>query len=175
MHQKRERFALTIVMAVLASMFLLGLLLAADPNAIKHQGPDTLGNPLGVALNPPGASGTFQTAITASNQTTSGNAAISASLPGASGKTTYLTGFYVTGSGATSASILTVTISNTVSGSLLYQLVIPAGVTTSVTPLNVQFTYPIPANAANTNIQVAVPAFGSGNTNASVVAHGFQM
>jgi hypothetical protein len=163
------------VLSLCTAIGLAGLLLAADPNAIKHQGPDTLGNPLGVAVNPPGANGTFQTALTASSQTTTGNTAINATLAGTSGKTTYLTGFYVTGSGATSASIITVTISNTVSGSLLYQLVIPAGVTTSLTPLNVQFSYPIPANATNISIQVAVPAFGSGNTNASVVAPGFQM
>lgn len=107
----------------------------------------------------------------------SGNAAAAATnvtLPGVSGKTTYITGFTVTGAGATGASIIQVQVTNTVGGNMVFDLVIPAGVTTSITPLQVNFPLPIPATATNTGISVVVPSFGTGNTNAATVAYGYQ-
>ena len=84
-------------------------------------------------------------------------------------------GFIITGAGATAASVVTVTVTGTITGTLSFALVIPAGATTSITPLIVEFSRPIPASAANTAIVVNVPSFGAGNTNAAVVAHGFQL
>jgi hypothetical protein len=125
-----------------------------------------------VGLNPPGAANTQQTQLTASS--TGGAQANNCTLAGAAGKTTYLTGFEVTGAGATGASVITITVTGTISGTLNYSLAIPAGASAGVTPLIVEFAEPIAASGANTAIVLNVPSFGAGNTNASAVAHGFQ-
>lgn len=130
---------------------------------------DTANTTSGAAGYPPGA-----TPITAA----SGNkaaATANVSLPASSTQFTYITGFEVTGAGATAASVITITVTGVVTGTLTYVLTIPAGVTTAVSPLIVQFPVPIPSSAVNTAIVVNVPSFGSGNTNAATVAHGFQL
>lgn len=103
-----------------------------------------------------------------------GAQALTATLPGAAGKTTYLTGFEVTGAGATAAQVNTVTVT---AGTTVkhYVLVIPAGATTSITPLIVEFTKPVPASAAATAITVATASFGAGNTASCISAHGYQL
>lgn len=106
---------------------------------------------------------------------TGANAAITATLPGAAGKTTRISGFEVTGTGATSATIVTVTVTGLVSGTLNYVVAIPAGIQTSITPLLVTFPREVAASAENTAIVVNVPAFGLGNTNVAVSAHGYQL
>ncbi|HLY84818.1 MAG TPA: hypothetical protein VKQ71_17670 [Acidimicrobiales bacterium] len=111
----------------------------------------------------------------ANSATTGGAAPIAATLPGVAGKTTYLTGFEVTGSGATAASVQLVTVTGVVGGPLSYDLAIPAGIAVGITPLTVEFARPIPATAPNTAILVNVPGFGAGNTAAAVVAHGYQL
>lgn len=103
------------------------------------------------------------------------NASAVATLSGTSGKTTYITGFEVTSGGATAASLVTVAITGTVTGTLSYTYAAPAGATAGATPLVVEFSTPVPASAANTSIVVTVPALGAGNTNATVVAHGYQL
>lgn len=103
------------------------------------------------------------------------NAIATATLPGSAGVTTWLTGFEVTASGATAASVVTITVTGGISGTLHYTFVVPAGVTAACQPLLVAFPEPIPASAQNTAIAVSLPALGAGNTNATVVAHGFQM
>src|SRR6266571_6283605 len=57
----------------------------------------------------------------------------SAHLAAASGKTTYISGFEVSGSGATGALVVTVSVNNTVSGNMLYTYVFVAGVKTANT------------------------------------------
>ncbi len=99
----------------------------------------------------------------------------SAHLAAASGKTTYISGFEVSGSGATGALVVTVSVNNTVSGNMLYTYVFVAGVTTANTPLIVEFSRAIPANAPNTEITVNCPASGAGGTNNVVSAHGYQL
>lgn len=110
------------------------------------------------------------TQVTASSS--GGAQANNCTLTSAAGKTMYITGFMVTGAGATSASVITVTITGTISGTLNYSLAIPAGATAAVTPLGQTFAVPIAASATNTNIVVNVPSFGAGNTNASASAYG---
>ena len=99
--------------------------------------------------------------------------AITATLAAAAGVTTYITGFAVTGAGATGASIIEVTITG-LATTLRYKIVVPAGATTTVQPLVVQFTRPVPASAANTAVVVNVPSFGAGNTASAVAATGFR-
>jgi hypothetical protein len=103
------------------------------------------------------------------------NAAAVATLPGVVGRTTYITGFEVTATGSTAVLIVLVTVAGVVTGTLTYVFVFPAGATTLATPLIVEFSRPIPASAQNTSIVVTLPAGGAGNTNAAVVAHGFQL
>jgi hypothetical protein len=102
-------------------------------------------------------------------------AATTATLAGTAAKTTYITGFEVTGAGATAASVIVITVTGLLGGTETYILAIPAGATVGVTPLVVQFSLPVPASAVNTAIVVNVPSFGAGSTNAAVVAHGFQL
>jgi hypothetical protein len=102
------------------------------------------------------------------------NAVAAATLPAVAAKTTYLTGFEVTGTGATGVLIVTITVT----GSALiasYTYVFVAGATTPNQPVAFEFTKPIPAGAVNTTIVVSCPASGAGGTNNVVNAHGYQL
>jgi len=101
--------------------------------------------------------------------------AITATLAAAAAKTTHITGFHVDGLGATAGSVIEVTITGTLGGTMRFKLTIPAGVTAAIARLAVQFARPIPASALNTAIVVNVPTFGAGNTSAIVHADGFQL
>lgn len=139
-------------------------LLDALPAGAAHVG--------GVADDPPGASSTGQTPLSASAANAA--AANDCTLAGAAGKTTYITGFAVTGGGATAASLISVTLTGTIGGTLNFKLPIPAGAAVAVTPLIVSFARPLAASAANTAIVLNVPSFGAGNTAAAAAAWGFQ-
>jgi hypothetical protein len=107
----------------------------------------------------------------------SGNVAAAvaaATLAGAASVTTYITGFEVTGAGATAASVVNITVTGTISGTLTYTLAVAAGATLSNQPLVIQFSPAIPASAVNTSIVVSCPSLGAGNTNNTVVAHGYR-
>lgn len=97
------------------------------------------------------------------------NAAIT---PGATA-TAWLTGFEVTGLGATAATTVLATVNN---GAVVatYVIAVPAGAGVAITPLLVTLPSPIPGNAPGQAVTVSVPAFGAGNTNACVNAHGYQ-
>lgn len=114
-----------------------------------------------------------QTPITAASGNVA-NASAAATLAAAASKTTYITGFEITASGATAAAVVSVTVTGTITGTLTYTFVFPAGATVAATPLIVEFALPIPGSAVNTAIVVTCPAGGAGNTNATVVAHGYQ-
>lgn len=100
-------------------------------------------------------------------------AALTATLTGAAGKFTYITGFEITGGGATAASIILVTVTGVQGGTQNYYIVIPAGVNVSITPLIIHFPAPLKASTLGANIVVNVPSFGAGNTSAAVAAHGY--
>jgi hypothetical protein len=87
--------------------------------------------------------------------------------------TAYIAGFEVTGSGATAALPVTVTVAGLLGGTRSYTYNFAAGVLVGNTPLIVAFDPPLPASAINTAIVVTCPSGGSGNTNNTVVAHGF--
>lgn len=108
----------------------------------------------------------------------SGNVAdaiATATLAAAAAKTTYLTGFVVSASGATAGLPVTGTITGVVGGPLHFTFVFPAGVLVGAVPLVVNFEKPIPASAVDTAIAIALPAGGAGNTNATVNATGYQL
>lgn len=104
------------------------------------------------------------------------NAVATATLAGAASKTTYISGFQVYGSGATTGLVVSCTVTGIVGPvTFSYPYVAVAGVLLPNTPLNVTFDPPLPANAANTSIVVSCPALGAGNTNNSVNANGFRL
>jgi hypothetical protein len=103
------------------------------------------------------------------------NATATATLAGVAGKTTYITGFSVTASGATAAKVATVTVTGPITGTKTYTFVFPAGATVAATPLVICFGKPVPASAVNTGIAVSCPASGTGGTNCTVTAEGFQL
>ncbi len=106
---------------------------------------------------------------------TGGAAANNCTFSGIAGYTFYLTGFEVSGLGATGASTISITISGTASTNTpTYYIPIPAGVTTQITPLSQRFSEKgIQASGTNVSVTVNVPSFGAGNTNASCIAMGY--
>lgn len=107
----------------------------------------------------------------------SGNVAAAvatATLAAAANQTTYITGFTVTGAGATAGSVVLVTVTGCVGGTMTFVLAVPAGAGVGITPLVVDFPHPVPATGPNTAIVVSAPSFGAGNTNAAVVATGMR-
>lgn len=103
------------------------------------------------------------------------NAAAVATLPGVASKTTYITGFTLAASGATAGLPVIATLAGVVTGTKSYIFTFPTGALVGATPLDVVFDPPLPASAVNTDIVLTLPAGGSGNTNASATAHGFQL
>jgi hypothetical protein len=107
---------------------------------------------------------------------TSGNVAAAvatATLPAVAGRINFLTSFEVTGGGATAGSLVVVTVTGLLGGTLSYIFAPPAGATLGATPLTVAFPYPLEATGTNTAIAVSCPSLGAGNTNAAVCAHGY--
>ena len=102
------------------------------------------------------------------------NASAAATLAAAAAKTTWITGFAITASGATVGSVVTATVTGAITGTLSFTFAVPTGATVGATPLVVNLANAIPASAVNTAIVVTLPALGSGNTNAAVSAWGFQ-
>lgn len=103
------------------------------------------------------------------------NAVATATLPASGGTTTtYISGFDVSGSGATIGLPVTVTISN-LQAALSYIYTATAGAILANTPLSIRFDPPLPASAANTAIAVSCPALGLGNLNNVVNAYGYQL
>ena len=102
------------------------------------------------------------------------NASAIATLPGAVGKTTYITDFECTASGSTAALVVIATITGTINGSQSFIFVFPAGATVAAQGLIVTLPTPIPASATNTPIVVTLPAGGAGNTNAACNVQGYQ-
>jgi hypothetical protein len=101
------------------------------------------------------------------------NASAAATLTGTATTTVYITGFEVTGSGSTAGLPVTVTVAGLLGGTRSYTYSFVAGVLVANVPLVVAFYPALPASAINTAIVVTCPAGGAGNTNNTVVAHGF--
>lgn len=120
------------------------------------------------------AAGTPLVAATGNLAAASGTATLSHNSANAQ-EMVYCSGFEVTGSGATAASVISITVTGVRGGTLTYTVAVPAGVTAGVTPLIVEFDPPIPATDTATDIVLNLPSFGTGNTNAAGVIHGYRM
>jgi hypothetical protein len=94
--------------------------------------------------------------------------AVVGTLAGVAGKTTYICGFSVSAIGGTAA-VGPITIANTVTASLVYELASSA----SGNQLTQTFTPCIPANATNTSITITTTADGTAS-NVAVNSWGFQ-
>lgn len=109
----------------------------------------------------------------------SGNVAASvasATLPAVVGKTNYISGFSISGSGSTVGVVVNATVAGLVGGvTLTYPVIAVAGVLLGNTPMQVIFNPALPANATNTAITVSCPSLGLGNTNNSVNIYGYQL
>ena len=107
---------------------------------------------------------------------TSGNAANAsavATLPAVATRLNYLSGFDVTGSGATAGFPVVVTIAGLAAGTMTYTYAATAGVLVLNTPINIRLPVPLPASAVNIAITVTCPALGLGATNNVVNAFGY--
>lgn len=103
------------------------------------------------------------------------NAAAVATLANAAAKTTYITGFQLTASGATVGLDVVATVAGLLGGTESFIFNFPAGALVGAAPLLVTFPTPLPASAVNTAIVVTLPAGGAGNTNAAASAQGYQL
>lgn len=103
------------------------------------------------------------------------NAACTATLPAAVGKTTYLAGVDFSGAGATASGVAGMSISGLLGGTLLVLVPVPAGSTVSITPGSLRFNPPIPASGVNVAISAVLSAFGAGNAAAVCSAYGYQL
>lgn len=130
-----------------------------------------------VTTQGPVSGGSFPTAATPI-AATSGNVAAAtatATLAAAASKTTYISGFQIAGSGATVGTVVNCTVTNITGGvTLNYPYAAVAGALLMNTPIIVQFNPPLPASAQNTAIAVSCPSLGTGSTNNTVNAMGYQ-
>lgn len=114
-----------------------------------------------------------QGASAVGNGQTGANASVVGTLLSAASKRTWLTHVGVSGLGATGATTATLTIAGLAGGTRIYDVAVPAGATTVITPISLDFAHPLPASADNTPITATLSAFGAGNTVARVNIYGF--
>jgi hypothetical protein len=117
------------------------------------------------------------TPVIASGSTNSGNTQVVATIAAATNVLNYLEGFDISGTGATGAAAIELSIAGLAGGTIKVEAFVLAGATAPGWNNNVfsyRFPTPIPASGTNTAISVTVPALGAGNTNVSVTAYGLQ-
>lgn len=105
-------------------------------------------------------------------------AAVVATLSAVAGKTTYLCGFYYTGTNATAANTATsVTVTGTIGGTMTFGFPTLAAAATvpNTIPIDEEFQPCVAASAINTAIVVNGPALGAGATQATVTAWGYYL
>ena len=136
-------------------------------SVIANVNPD--GTNMGSAVYPYGA-----VALSAGSANVA-NASGVATLTGTATTTVYISGFQVTGTGATAGSAATVTVAGLLGGTRSFTYAFATGAVIANTPLNVRFSPPLRASAVNTAIVVTCPASGTGGTNNTVNAQGFYL
>ncbi len=129
--------------------------------------------PLSVGGYPIGLDGMASVPIGATSGNVA-NAVASATLAAAAGKTTYITGFDITGAGATAGAVVVATVTGLKGGTQSFVVTVATGATVGNPPVNGNFNPGFPASAVNTAIVVSCPALGAGNTNNVVNVRGFQ-
>lgn len=136
---------------------------------------DSSGNPIDYTQNinvGPGPGGRVDVSCATGNVAA---AIATCTMPATTGKTTYVAGFDISGSGATIGSVVTCTLTNTNSGTLSYTFAAAAGVLLADTPLSKNFAPPLKATATNTAPVLSCPSLGTGNTNMTINAYGYEL
>ena len=123
--------------------------------------------PIASQLLPPGA-----TQVTATSGTVAAANAV-ATIAAVAGRTNYITGFDISGGGATLGSLVVVTVAGLQGGSIPFTLSVTAGVLLGNPMMSKQFPSPLPASGPNTAITVTCPSLGAGNTNNVSNAYGY--
>jgi hypothetical protein len=160
----REKLRPPVTLISAASLFALCLLAFLSPAKAQMACPN------------PFVAGSPCTPVTASATGTTG--AISAALPAVAGRTTYICGFYYTGTNATAANPATsVTITGTIGGTMTFGFptLAAAAAVPNTLPLDEEFLPCIAASAINTAIAVNGPALGAGATLVTATAWGYQL
>jgi hypothetical protein len=134
--------------------------------------PITLVNDAGVAFSAVNAFPYGGASVVASSGNAA-NAAATATMAAVPAKTNYITGFDVTGAGATAGLAVVVTVAGLIGGAITFTYTASVGALVANTPLMVRFPTPIAASAINTAITISCPALGLGATNNIVNAYGF--
>lgn len=101
------------------------------------------------------------------------NATAAATLPAVAGKTNYVTGFVVSGSGATAGLPVTVTLAGVAGGTMSFTYCAAVGALVANQPLIVPFPEPIAATGPGVAVTLSCPALGAGNTNNTATLFGF--
>jgi hypothetical protein len=101
------------------------------------------------------------------------NASAVATIPAVANKTAYITGFDLTGAGATAALIVNPTLAGIISGTRTYVYGAVAGAALMNQNLSIRFHPAIPASAVNTAITLTCPALGAGNLFNAAHAYGY--
>lgn len=96
-------------------------------------------------------------------------------MPASTAKFTYITGFDITGSGATLGSAVTCTLTNTGSSTHSYTFVVTAGALLADSSLIKSFSTPLKATAVNTAPVLSCPSLGTGNTNMTINMDGYTL
>jgi len=110
------------------------------------------------------------TPVAASN-TGSAGAALTVTLLGVPGATTYISGFIISAANPAANQTGVVTVQGTLGGTMNFQLVES---TTFGGLIVVVFPFPVPASGQNVAITVNIPTIGSGAVTA-IAAYGFQL
>lgn len=121
---------------------------------------------------PLAADGSDATPVTAGSGNVA-NGVAAATIPAVAGKTAYITGFDITGAGATAALIVNPTLTGIISGTRTYVYGAVAGAALMNQNLSIRFHPPIPASAVNTAITASCPALGAGNLFSAAHAYGY--
>lgn len=104
------------------------------------------------------------TTLVQGNQAGTGAAsAITLTVPAQAGKTNQVSGFTVSGTGATAGSTIVITLAGVQGGTQSFDYVVPAGAAVAAPTLEVTFNPPLVASGPNVAIVLTVPSFGAGN------------
>lgn len=123
--------------------------------------------PVASPFSPPGSTPVIATSGNVAN------ASAVATMAAVPGRTNSITGFDVTGTGATAGLAVVVTVAGLLGGSITFTYAAAIGVLVSNTPLRIPFPTPLAASGLNTAITVTCGALGAGSTNNVVNAYGF--
>src|SRR5262245_28049648 len=106
---------------------------------------------------------------------TTGASANNITFAAVANATKHVTGFTITGAGATAGSTILVTLTGTIGGTLNWKMIIPAGAGVAVTALSERFPTPLRGTGPNVAVTLNVPSFGAGNTDVAVNLYGFKI